>query len=164
MNNQFLSINDAAKYYDVSSNTIRRIVYKIKHTQHIKQIEIKGRHGFKYLISMQYLDSIYNNQSNNNNNQNDNQLNNQNDNQNDNQLNNLQRQIDNQNQIIDKLTDTIQEQNKVIISQSMQIHQLTTTTTKMNADEQEQYSFFEKLIISVLVIVILAVCFFLFVM
>ena len=160
MNNQFLSITDAAEHYQVSANTIRRIVQKIKHTQHIKQTAIKGRHGFKYLISMQYLDSIYNSQGKSNNNQNDNQLNNQNDN----QLNNLQRQIDNQNQIIDKLTDTIQEQNKVIISQSMQIHQLTTTTTKMNADEQEQYSLFEKLIISVLVIVILAVCYFLFFM
>ena len=164
MNNQFLSITDAAEHYQVSSNTIRRIVQKIKHTEHVKKVAIKGRHGFKYLISVQYLDSIYNSQGKSNNNQNNNQFDNQLNNQNDNLIDNLNNQIDKQNQIIDKLTDTIKDQNKVIVSQSMQIHQLTSTANKTNAPEQEQYSLFEKLIISVLVIVILAVCYFLFFM
>lgn len=161
MNNQFLSINDAAKYYDVSANTIRRIILKNANSKHVQKISIQGKHGFKYLISVQYLDSIYNKQEVK---QIDKQIDRQNDDSIDRQIEGLNKQIDRQNDVIEKLTDTIKEQNKVIVSQSMQIHQLTSTASKMNAPEEEQYSFFEKLIISVLVIVILAVCFFMFLM
>ena len=38
MNNQFLSITDAAEHYQVSINTIRRIVQKIKHTEAVKKL------------------------------------------------------------------------------------------------------------------------------
>jgi len=153
MNNQFLSITDAAKYYDVSANTIRRIIQKNADSKHVQKISIQGKHGFKYLISVQYLDSIYNKQE-------VKQIDRQIDNSFDRQIEGLNRQIDRQNNVIEKLTDTINEQNKVIISQSMQIHQLTSTASKMNAPEEQQNSFFEKLIISVLVIVILAISFF----
>ena len=156
MNNQFLSITDAAEHYQVSINTIRRIVQKIKHTEHVKQVSIKGRHGFKYVVSVNYLDSIYNSKNSSNNNQKDNQLNNQNDN----QLNNLQRQVDRQNVIIEKLTDTVNEQNKVIISQSMQIHQLTTTTTTAPAEHGR--TTFENVVISILVVCIIAIMLYLF--
>lgn len=166
MNNQFISINEASKLYNVSSNTIRKIVTSNKDTKHVKTEKIKGKHGFKYLISIEYLNSIYNGTNTEREPKtdikNDFKSSNQSSNQFDNQSSNLiSNQIDKQNQIIDKLTDTIQEQNKVIVSQSMQIHQLTTTTERATERATES-SNVETLIILVLVVCIVAVIIYLF--
>lgn len=162
---KFISISDASKMFNVSSNTIRKIVRTNKDTEHVKTEQIRGKHGFKYVVSIDYLDSIYNSdsepktdvkndfKSSNQNNQIDNQINNQIDN----QIKQLNKQVDNQNNIIDKLTDTIQEQNKIIVSQSMQIYQLTTTTEQQPPSKEQNNSNFEKIIISILIVCIIIV-------
>lgn len=174
MNNQFISINEASKLFDVSSNTIRKIIKSNIDTDNVKTEPIKGKHGFKYVVSIEYLNSIYNNQSierepktdlkngfksSNQNNKFDRQNNNQIDRQIDRQIDKLNNQIDKQNQIIDKLTDTINEQNKVIVSQSMQIYQLTSSSS---SDTEPPSSNVETLIIVVLVLCIVAVIIYLF--
>jgi len=57
--NDFLSISDATKIYKVSSNTLRKLVKDNLDTEHIKTVAIKSRHGFKYLISISFLNSLY---------------------------------------------------------------------------------------------------------
>lgn len=145
MINEFISISDAAKRYDVSTNTIRKIVRSNVDTDFIQKVAIKGKHGFKYLVSTKLLDNINKPKSEQNYTKNqaeskENETVNdgkQFDNENSSQFvsnlvnenKQLNKRIDKQNQIIEKLTDTISEQNKVIISQAMQVHQLTEQTT-----------------------------------
>lgn len=174
MESTFLSINDAAKMYNVSSNTIRKIVKANINTGHVRTEQIKGKHGFKYLVSVELLNTVstsqksqnvlnsylnrtqialnshlnrtqtvlnsYSNQEQ----QSKKQVLNENDNHQISKLESenkqLSKQIVKQNEIIDKLTDTISEQNKVIVSQSMQIHQLSEragATIESNHREQK---------------------------
>ena len=58
MNNQYISINDTVTTYKISQSKVRKIIKKLDGTVHIKKAEIKGRYGFKYLISVAYLDSL----------------------------------------------------------------------------------------------------------
>lgn len=59
MTTEFISVLDAVTRYDVSQNKIRKIVKDNKGTENVKQVAIKGKHGFKYLISVNYLDTMF---------------------------------------------------------------------------------------------------------
>jgi len=166
MSNQFISINDASKLFKVSTNTIRKIVRNNVDTKNVQKQAIKGKHGFKYVISIDYLNSIYNDnkllKNDTTNVKNDYSSNKQSSNEIDTQIDKLYKQIDKQNVIIEKLTDTISEQNKVIISQSMQVHQLTSSNEQKQKRQDLTYFNLESIIIVVLVVCIVAVVAYLF--
>ena len=177
MSSDFISINDAAAKYQISQNKVRKLVKENKGTKHVKTVGIKGKHGFKYLISVSYLDAIFY-PTNEPSHQRakpkqDINLDNQN-NQNNNQLiihqitsenKRLSNQIESQIKVIENLSNTIKDQNKVIISQSMQVHQLTerTTTepTKIRTTEPQILTF-ENIMVFVLVCCMVAVIVYLF--
>jgi len=166
MSNQFVSISDASKLFKVSTNTIRKIVRNNVDTNHVQKIAIKGKHGFKYVVSIDYLNSIYNDnkllKNDTTNVKNDYSSNKQSSNEIDTQIDKLYKQIGKQNVIIEKLTDTISEQNKVIISQSMQVHQLTSSNEQKQKRQDLTYFNLESIIIIVLVVCIVAVIAYLF--
>lgn len=59
LDNQIISISDAVTKYDVSQNKIRKIVKSEINTNHVQKVAIKGKHGFKYLISIDYLNALF---------------------------------------------------------------------------------------------------------
>ena len=189
MTNEFISISEAVTRYKVSQNKLRKIVKEQKESKHVQTVEIKGKHGFKYLISIAYLDNLFTvvnepktslKQSSNEvetelkrgDNQNshfDNQ-NNQFDNRLIKQLQETNKQLSDtvtsQQTTIKDLTNTLQEQNKIIVAQSLQIHRLSepTTTERWNEPTTTEKSKqlpgslnIELLIISVLVVCIVIV-------
>lgn len=185
-NNEFISISDAVTQYKVSQNKIRKIVKDNARTNFIKTVPITGKSGFKYLISTSFLDSVFGiGKAETSQKQGINEP--KTDFKQDNQLiiqlqsenKQLSNQINRQNETIDKLTDTISEQNKVIISQSMQIYQLTTATepppneratapnqihfenSKVGPDNTKKMLTIELLIISILVVCIVVIIAFL---
>lgn len=170
MSNQFVSINDASKLFKVSTNTIRKIVRNNVDTSHVQKQAIKGKHGFKYVISIDYLNSIYNDnkllKNDTTNVKNDyssnKQSSNEIDTQSSKQIDKLYKQIDKQNLIIEKLTDTVSEQNKIIVAQSMQVHQLTSSNELKQKRQDLTYFNLESIIIIVLVVCIVAVIAYLF--
>ena len=151
MNNQYISINDTVTTYKISQSKVRKIIKKLDGTVHIKKAEIKGRYGFKYLISVAYLDSLLSDvRTTQNDTQSDSldnvliiQLTSEN--------KQLINQVDKQFETIKGLTNTIQEQNKIVIAQSLQIHRLNEPVTIKNDSK------IENLIISVLVVCIVIV-------
>jgi len=196
MNNQFISINEAVTRYKISQSKLRKIIKELDGTANVQKVAIQGRHGFKYLISVQYLDALFNvvtepkNEPKNDNNTGSlhdvliKQLTDENK-----QLNN---QINKQFETIKDLTTTLQEQNKIVIAQSLQISRLseppmerqrwnatdgTPPSERWNATEQNQIEnekhktgpndtkkmlTIELLIISILVVCIVAVTVYLF--
>jgi DNA-binding transcriptional regulator GbsR (MarR family) len=148
----YISINDAVTTYKISQSKLRKIVKSLNGTKHVKKTQITGRHGFKYLISVAYLDSLLSDVK-------TSEINSKNENL-DNVLiiqltsenKQLINQVDKQFETIKGLTNTIQEQNKIVIAQSLQIHRLgeplPVSNSKLNI---------ENLIISVLVICIVIV-------
>jgi uncharacterized coiled-coil protein SlyX len=185
--NEFISISDAAKKYKVSSNTLRKLVKDNLESEHIKTFAIKSRHGFKYLISISFLNSLYmlktgitkdtknSNTKNSIDTKNSNGSDTKNSNGSDtkfiNQLqatnNQLCKQVETQNDIIKNLTTTLQEQQKVVVAQSLQISRLserTTTEPQWNnpTPDTKKTTTIELLIIVVLLICIVAVIIYLF--
>jgi len=193
--NDFLSISDATKIYKVSSNTLRKLVKDNLESEHIKTVAIKSRHGFKYLISISFLNSLYmlkagitkdtknSNTKNSIDTKNSNGSDTKNSNESDtkfiNQLqatnNQLCKQVDTQNDIIKNLTTTLQEQQKVVVAQSLQISRLSERTTSNEPMEQwnepsdqgptttKKTTTIELLIIVVLLICIVAAIAYLFI-
>jgi hypothetical protein len=151
MNNQYISINDTVTTYKISQSKVRKIIKKLDGTVHIKKAEIKGRYGFKYLISVAYLDSLLSDvktpQNDTENDYLDNALNSQLISENKQLTNTVNKQFE----TIKGLTNTIQEQNKIVIAQSLQIHRLNEPVTIKNDSK------IENLIISVLVVCIVIV-------
>jgi uncharacterized coiled-coil protein SlyX len=192
--NEFISISDATKIYKVSSNTLRKLVKDNLDSEHIKTVAIKSRHGFKYLISISFLNSLYmlktgitkdtknSNTKNSIDTKNSNGSDTKNSNESDtkfiNQLqatnNQLCKQVDTQNDIIKNLTTTLQEQQKVVVAQSLQISRLSErTTTEPHVQWNEpsdqgpnnttkKTTTIELLIVVVLVVCIVAVIIYLF--
>ena len=190
--NDFLSISDATKIYKVSSNTLRKLVKDNLESEHIKTVAIKSRHGFKYLISISFLNSLYmlkagitkdtknSNTKNSIDTKNSNGSDTKNSNESDtkfiNQLqatnNQLCKQVDTQNDIIKNLTTTLQEQQKVVVAQSLQISRLSERTNEQHAQWNEttpeptpdtkKTTTIELLIIVVLLICIVAAIAYLF--
>jgi uncharacterized coiled-coil protein SlyX len=186
--NDFLSISDATKIYKVSSNTLRKLVKDNLESEHIKTFAIKSRHGFKYLISISFLNSLYmlktgitkdtknSNTKNSIDTKNSNGSDTKNSNESDtkfiNQLqatnNQLCKQVETQNDIIKNLTTTLQEQQKVVVAQSLQISRLserTTTEPQWNnpTPDKKKTTTIELLIIVVLLICIVAAIAYLFI-
>jgi uncharacterized coiled-coil protein SlyX len=181
--NEFISISDAAKKYKVSSNTLRKLVKDNLESEHIKTFAIKSRHGFKYVVSISFLNSLYmlktgitkDTKNSNTKNSIDTKNSNGSDTKFINQLqatnNQLCKQVDTQNDIIKNLTTTLQEQQKVVVAQSLQISRLserTTTEPQWNeptpgpGDDTKKTTTIELLIIVVLVVCIVAVIAYLF--
>jgi hypothetical protein len=148
----YISINDAVTTYKISQSKLRKIVKSLNGTNHVKKTQITGRHGFKYLISVAYLDSLLSDvRTTQNDTQSDSldnvliiQLTSEN--------KQLINQVDKQFETIKGLTNTIQEQNKIVIAQSLQIHRLgeplPVSNSKLNI---------ENWIITILVICIVIV-------
>lgn len=132
MTTEFISVLDAVAKYDVSQNKIRKIVKDNKGTANVKKVAIKGKHGFKYLISVDYLNTLFEVETKPKQGKNEVTT----DLEQSNQLvkllqttnKRLNNQIENQNKVIENLSNTIKDQNKVIVAQAMQVHQLTKTT------------------------------------
>jgi DNA-binding transcriptional regulator GbsR (MarR family) len=159
MNNQYISINDTVTTYKISQSKTRQIVKGLNGTKHIKKVGIKGRHGFKYLISVAYLDSLLSDvktsEINSKNENLDNALNSQLISENKQLTNTVNKQFE----TIKSLTNTIQEQNKIVIAQSLQIHRLNEPH---DHDTNKKTLTIELLIISVLMICIVIVIIYLF--
>jgi DNA anti-recombination protein RmuC len=195
MTKEFISISDAVTRYKISQNKLRKLVKDNKGTNHVQTVEITGKHGFKYLISVAYLDAMFtpvnkvetslkqgrnehktsikqdnqaDNQKQSNNNQADNRL--------IKQLQETNKQLSDtvtsQQTTIKDLTNTLQEQNKIIVAQSLQIHRLSepTTTERWNEPPPNENikqgsgtSKIELLIITILVVCIVATIVFLIV-
>lgn len=165
---KFISVNEAILRYEISQNKVRKVIKDAKGTEHVKQAKIKGKHGFKYLISVDYLDTMFNpvNEVRTNQKQGKNEV------ETDNQLviqlktenNRLSNQIDKQNETIKELTTTLQEQQKIVIAQSLQISRLSEPkgfTPGEKITPGKTYNF-ESIIIVILVCCIVAVLVFLF--
>jgi uncharacterized coiled-coil protein SlyX len=200
--NDFLSISDATKIYKVSSNTLRKLVKDNLESEHIKTFAIKSRHGFKYLISISFLDSLYKAKTDSKQTANfgstnldsDTKIGNtkqdsstknsstkigSNDNRFIKQLQETNKQqsdtITSQQTTIKDLTTTLQEQQKVVIAQSLQISRLSERTSSNEPMEQwnnpsdqgptttKKTTTIELLIIVVLLICIVAVIIYLFI-
>ena len=147
----YISISDAANKYKVSSAKIRKIVKSNIDTKDVKKTAIKGRHGFKYLISVAYLDSLFGIVTTSENESKSDSLDNVLIIQLTSENKQLINQVDKQFETIKGLTNTIQEQNKIVIAQSLQIHRLNEPVTIKNDSK------IESLIISVLVVCIVIV-------
>ena len=173
MANEFISINEAVTKYGISQNKARKLVKDNKETKHIKQAKIKGKHGFKYLISVAYLDDMFTTTNK------DKTKVKQGENEDktrvkDNQLviqlqtenKRLSNQIDKQNETIKDLTTTLQNQQKVVIAQSLQISRLSEPITNHQKsgpeNNQRQILTFENIMIMVLVGCIIAIVVYLF--
>jgi len=181
--NDFLSISDATKIYKVSSNTLRKLVKDNLESEHIKTVAIKSRHGFKYLISISFLNSLYmlkagitkdtknSNTKNSIDTKNSNGSDTKNSNESDtkfiNQLqatnNQLCKQVDTQNDIIKNLTTTLQEQQKVVVAQSLQISRLSERTSSNEPQwnepsDQGPTTTKKTTTIELLIIVVLLIC------
>jgi uncharacterized coiled-coil protein SlyX len=170
MISKYISIKDVVARYEISTSKARKIVNQYKDTKHVQTSKINGRHGFKYQISIEFLDELlkvapdkqapplaekFDNtlliQLQTTNNQ-------------------LCKQVETQNDIIKNLTTTLQEQQKVVVAQSLQISRLSerTTTNEQHAQWSEptpdtkKTTTIELLIIVVLLICIVAVIIYLF--
>ena len=151
MTTEFISVLDAVTRYNLSQNKIRKIVKDNKGTENVKQVAIKGKHGFKYLISVNYLDTMFTpvNKAKTKQKQGKNEV--KTDLEQSNQLviqlrtenKRLNNQIENQNKVIENLSDTIKDQNKVIVAQAMQVHQLTEQTTQHQTQQNKEITNFE---------------------
>ena len=155
----YISINDAVTTYKISQSKLRKIVKSLNGTNHVKKTQITGRHGFKYLISVAYLDSLLSDvktsEINSKNENLDNALNSQLISENKQLTNTVNKQFE----TIKSLTNTIQEQNKIVIAQSLQIHRLNEPH---DHDTNKKTLTIELLIISVLMICIVIVIIYLF--
>jgi hypothetical protein len=165
--NEFISISEAVKRYDVSSTKIRKIIKDKEGSEHTKKIEIKGKHGFKYVVSTSYLNELFTpvnrvqtgfkqssnedktgfKQGSNEDNQLNSQLNNEN--------KQLYIQLNQQNEIITSLTSTVKDLNKVIVAQAMQVHQLASSIGEDQGPKKT--ATIEYLIVTVLVICIIVI-------
>jgi hypothetical protein len=142
MTNEFISISEAVTRYKISQNKVRRLVRDNKGTNHVQMVEIEGKHGFKYLISVAYLNDMFAplnkaetslKQS-----KNEPKTKIKQDNQLDNRLiiqlqetnKQLSDTVTSQQTTIKDLTNTLQEQNKIIVAQSLQIHRISEPTTE----------------------------------
>ena len=195
MATKFISISEAVTRYKISQNKVRKIVKEQKGTVNVQTVEIKGKHGFKYLVSVAYLDTMFITvnkvetklkQSDNEPEtrlKQDNQLDSQNkrtDSQIDNRLikqlqetnKQLSDTVTSQQTTIKDLTTTLQEQQKIVIAQSLQIgvlsegtshHRMTKESKKDEGikAETKKTPTIELLIITVLVVCIVAVIAFL---
>jgi hypothetical protein len=192
---EFISISDAVTRYKISQNKLRKIIREQKGSKNVNTSKIEGKHGFKYLISVAYLDAMFtpvnkvetslkqgrnepktslkqDNQADNQKQSNNNQLDNRLIKQLQETNNQLSRTVTSQQTTIKDLTNTLQEQNKIIVAQSLQIHRLSEPTTRerWNATEPPQSenikqgpgtSKIELLIITILVVCIVATIVFL---
>jgi uncharacterized coiled-coil protein SlyX len=170
MISKYISIKDVVARYEISTSKARKIVNQYKHTANVQTSKINGRHGFKYQISIEFLDELLkvapDKQAPNKAEKFDNTLVNQLQATN----NQLCKQVENQNDIIKNLTTTLQEQQKVVVAQSLQISRLSerTTTNEQHAQWSEptpdtkKTTTIELLIIVVLLICIVAVIIYLF--
>jgi hypothetical protein len=181
---KFISINEAVTRYKISQTKLRKIVKDNQETKHIQKVAITGRYGFKYLISVQYLDSLFNvvTEPKNKPKQEFSQ-----DNQNERLIKQLQQSnyqlsdtITSQQTTIKDLTTTLQDQQKIVIAQSLQISRLSepqmerpnerTTApnhiefenSKVGPDNNKKTVTIELLIITVLVVCIVFVIAYLF--
>lgn len=173
MTKEFISISEAVTVYKTSQNKVRKIVNDNKGTGNIKTVEIKGKHGFKYLISVAYLDALFTpvNEAETKQKQSVNEAetklkqDNQLDNQLVIQLQETNKQLSNivtsQQTTIKDLTNTLQEQNKIIVGQSLQIHRLSEPSMERQGPGVTKIepgtTKFELLIITVLVVCIVIV-------
>ena len=148
----YISINEAVTTYKISQSKLRKKIKELDGTVHVKKTAIKGRHGFKYLISVAYLDSLFGIVTTSENESKSDSLDNVLIIQLTSENKQLINQVDKQFETIKGLTNTIQEQNKIVIAQSLQIHRLgeplPVSNSKLNI---------ENLIISVLVVCIVIV-------
>jgi uncharacterized coiled-coil protein SlyX len=171
MISKYISIKDVVARYEISTSKARKIVNQYKDTKHVQTSKINGRHGFKYQISIEFLDELLkvapDKQAPNKAEKFDNTLVNQLQATN----NQLSNQIDTQNDIIKNLTTTLQEQQKVVVAQSLQISRLserTTTEPQWNnptpepTPDTKKTTTIELLIVVVLVVCIVAVIIYLF--
>lgn len=145
---EFISISDAVTTYKVSSNKIRKLVKENKGLENIKKVAINGKHGFKYLISVDYLNTLFNatNKPKTSLKQGKNEVETESkqDKQLDNRLINqlqatnkqLSTQIESQSKVIENLSNTIKDQNKVIVAQAMQVHQLNELSSSDRSHHQ----------------------------
>jgi len=185
--NEFISISDAAKKYKVSSNTLRKLVKDNLDSEHIKTFAIKSRHGFKYVVSISFLNSLYmlktgitkDTKNSNTKNSIDTKNSNGSDTKFINQLQATNKQqsdtITSQQTTIKDLTTTLQEQQKVVVAQSLQISRLSERTSSNEQHAQwsepsdqgptttKKNTTIELLIIVFLLICIVAVIIYLFI-
>jgi uncharacterized coiled-coil protein SlyX len=172
MISKYISIKDVVARYEISTSKARKIVNQYKDTKHVQTSKINGRHGFKYQISIEFLDELlkvapdkqapplaekFDNtlliQLQTTNNQ-------------------LCKQVETQNDIIKNLTTTLQEQQKVVIAQSLQISRLSERTNEQHAqwnnepagpgNDNKKTTTIELTIIVVLVVCIVAAVYYLF--
>jgi uncharacterized coiled-coil protein SlyX len=167
MISKYISIKDVVARYEISTSKVRKIVNEYKHTANVQTSKINGRHGFKYQISIEFLDELLKVAP-------DKQAPNKAENFDSDLVNQLQatnnqlcKQVDTQNDIIKNLTTTLQEQQKVVVAQSLQISRLserTTTEPQWNnpTPDKKKTTTIELLIIVVLLICIVAVIIYLF--
>jgi uncharacterized coiled-coil protein SlyX len=165
MESKYISIKDVVARYEISTSKARKIVNEYKHTANVQTSKINGRHGFKYQISIEFLDELlkvapdkqapplaekFDNtlliQLQTTNNQ-------------------LCKQVDTQNDIIKNLTTTLQEQQKVVIAQSLQISRLSERTSSNeqhaqwnNPSDQGPTTTKKTTTIELLIIVVLLIC------
>ena len=159
MNNQYISINDTVTTYKISQSKVRKIIKKLDGTVHIKKAEIKGRYGFKYLISVAYLDSLLSDVKTTQNDSLDNALNSQLISENKQLTNTVNKQFE----TIKSLTNTIQEQNKIVVAQSLQIYRLGEPVAIKNDNiKSDKIMTIETLIVIILLSCIVVIIFYLF--
>ena len=149
----YISINDAVTTYKISQSKLRKKIKELDGTVHVKKTAIKGRHGFKYLISVAYLDSLFGIVTTSENESKSDSLDNVLIIQLTSENKQLINQVDKQFETIKGLTNTIQEQNKIVIAQSLQIHRLNEPVTIKNDNKLT----IENWIITILVICIVIV-------
>jgi uncharacterized coiled-coil protein SlyX len=159
MESKYISIKDVVARYEISTSKARKIVNQYKHTANVQTSKINGRHGFKYQISIEFLDELLkvapDKQAPNKAEKFDNTLVNQLQATN----NQLCKQVETQNDIIKNLTTTLQEQQKVVIAQSLQISRLSERTNEQHAQWNEPTPDTKKTTtIELLIIVVLLIC------
>ena len=163
MNNQYISINDTVTTYKISQSKVRKIIKKLDGTVHIKKTPIQGRYGFKYLISVAYLDSLLSDvrttQNDTKSDSLDNALNSQLISENKQLTNTVNKQFE----TIKSLTNTIQEQNKIVVAQSLQIYRLGEPVAIKNDNiKSDKIMTIETLIVIILLSCIVSIIFYLF--
>jgi uncharacterized coiled-coil protein SlyX len=165
MESKYISIKDVVARYEISTSKARKIVNQYKHTANVQTSKINGRHGFKYQISIEFLDELLkvapDKQAPNKAEKFDNTLVNQLQATN----NQLCKQVETQNDIIKNLTTTLQEQQKVVIAQSLQISRLSERTSSNeqhaqwnNPSDQGPTTTKKTTTIELLIIVVLLIC------
>jgi len=159
----YISINDAVTTYKISQSKLRKIVKSLNGTNHVKKTQITGRHGFKYLISVAYLDSLLSDvrttQNDTKSDSLDNALNSQLISENKQLTNTVNKQFE----TIKSLTNTIQEQNKIVIAQSLQIYRLGEPDSIKNDNiKSDKIMTIETLIVIILLSCIVVIIFYLF--